>query len=70
MLACPFCGCEELEVTSDFDRWYVTCMKCYADGPIANAEIKAMDLWDNQIYFNEKKTRQKEEYPIIWKNIK
>lgn len=70
MLPCPFCGCNKIETVFDYNNSYVMCVKCKATGPDADDNTLAEEAWDNQIYFNEKKTRQKEEYPIIWKNIK
>ena len=48
---CPFCKCEYL-MTSKFGyyatTWIVECTQCYAEGPYADTEEKAIELWNRR----------------------
>ena len=47
-LACPFCNCPMTEVQTHegTDSMWVTCKDCEAEGPAADTEEEAIDMWN------------------------
>jgi len=51
---CPFCNADPIRLeydqrgneTGDSDLWFVRCMECGADGPPAECDQRATDLWN------------------------
>lgn len=49
--ACPFCACTETDLrlsTSDQAGMFVACEGCGAEGPMALATDKAIELWNGR----------------------
>jgi len=53
-LPCPFCGNKKVKVTIKwglrFCETYITCLKCYAQGPLTveGGKKEAITLWNSR----------------------
>jgi len=47
---CPFCGDEEADTSTDREFYFVVCQSkfCFANGPVAASEEKAMLAWNKR----------------------
>ena len=48
MKPCPRCGRYEMGASDSSDGWSVCCSACGADGPLAESEDGAIELWDKR----------------------
>ena len=49
---CPFCGCKDVLRwhVGHYDKpWIVECVGCLADGPHADTEKEAIELWNRRV---------------------
>ena len=49
---CPFCGCNQMytEYNPPYHKpWVVECCKCHAQGPHADTEKEALNLWNERV---------------------
>ena len=49
---CPFCGCGQMYTVCNalHDKsWVVECCKCHAQGPHADTEKEALNLWNERV---------------------
>lgn len=50
---CPFCGFDDPYydemITEDESFFYLTCLECGAEGPIANSPAEAGEKWNGRI---------------------
>lgn len=49
MRPCPFCGCVDITLCCDMDRYWVECDGCGARGPVSKWQSDAGRLWDGEI---------------------
>lgn len=43
---CPFCGCNEVELTDDTSGAYIECIYCDARGPSVRSGSVAIEAWN------------------------
>ena len=49
---CPFCGCGQMYTVCNVlhdKSWVVECCKCHAQGPHADTEKEALNLWNERV---------------------
>lgn len=49
---CPFCGCGQLYtlcIELHDKPWVVECCRCHAQGPHADTEKEAFNLWNERV---------------------
>ena len=47
---CPFCGSEDVEVFSNYGRYFVTCCDCGSEGPNKEGKEEAIKGWNQRPY--------------------
>jgi Lar family restriction alleviation protein len=47
---CPFCSSEDVEVFSNYGRYFVTCCDCGSEGPNKEGKEEAIKGWNQRPY--------------------